>query len=291
MTTDILMLLRPQQWLKNLFVLAPLFFAGRVIDRQALLASLAAAGLFCLLASAIYIFNDICDRRRDLAHPLKQGRPLAAGRVPLVWAGGLSLALAALALLAAGWWLGPTAWRYMLVYLGLNAAYSLWLKRLPVIDALCVAAGFLLRVMAGGAAAQVAVSPWLMLMTVALALFMVLGKRRHEILGLAGEAPDQREALEGYSLAFLNHAIAALTTLTLICYILYCLEAPTARTLGPGVVLATAVWVLYGLLRYLNLIFTHGQGGDPARLLVNDRPLLLACVGWAAHWALIIYWR
>ncbi len=289
MVQDILRLLRPQQWLKNLFVLAPLFFAGQVPNRAALLASLTAAGLFCLLSSSVYAFNDICDRRRDQAHQLKRNRPLAAGRVPLAVAGGLSLALAATSLAGAWVTLGAGAGRFMLVYLGLNAAYSLWLKRLPVIDALCVAAGFILRVMTGGAAAGVPVSPWLMLMTVALALLMVFGKRRHELL-LVGQDQKQREALDGYSREFLNHAIAVLTTLTLICYLLYCLEAKAAQALGPGVVLATAVWALYGLLRYLNLVFTHGRGGDPVRLLINDPPLMLAGVGWAAHWAVLLYW-
>ena len=285
---DLLVILRPKQWIKSLFVMAPLCFAGEAMNASKAYPALAAALLFCVGASAVYIFNDIVDRESDRFHVEKRQRPIAAGRVKP----GVALALASLLCLVG---LGGSlllSWRLFLIvaiYIGVNVFYSLKLKHMAILDVLCISAGFLLRVLAGGTVADVYISNWLLVCTLSLSLFLSLGKRRQELALGEEEAASGGRSLDSYSLSFLDQAIPTAATITIITYLLYVADQHTAQFFGTRAVLVTVIFVIYGVFRYFNLVLTHKRGGDPASLLLSDRPLFFCCLGWALTWLVIIY--
>ena len=287
---DILRMLRPRQWTKNLFVLAPLFFAGYFTRFDLLVFALCGALVFCILSSAVYIFNDISDLEQDRRHPEKRRRPLADGRVSLGIAAALIPILTVLSFVL-GRLLGGGFLLTLVMYLVVNVFYSLYLKRVPILDVFCISSGFILRVLAGGAITGVNVSQWLLVCTLTLSLFLAFGKRRQELATWDESTSITRESLNGYTLKFLDHAISITATLTIICYILYVADPVTASFFGSRFVLFTALFVLYGMFRYLNLVQTHDRGGDPTALLFADRSLQATCLGWGLVWLLIIYFK
>jgi len=280
---DYLQLLRPKQWIKNLFVFAALIFARDVFQLPLLGLTAAAFVCFSLSSSGVYIINDILDVEHDRNHPVKRHRPIASGRIPV----GSALCLA-LALLAAGligsflvtWPLGLV----VLVYISIMVLYSLWLKQQVILDVFTIATGFILRVVAGAAATGVYLSPWLLLCTVFLSLFIALGKRRHELYLLNDNAAEHRSALSSYSFAFIDQMVGIATSATIISYSLYTFLAPTNRNL-----IYTIPFVLYGLFRYLFVIYQQQSGGAPEDVLLRDRPLLAAVVLWIIACAIILY--
>jgi len=250
--------------------------------------ALVAFVLFCLLTGALYLLNDLMDYERDRAHPRKRSRPVASGALPrsvaaVVGAGLLAGALiAAFALsLAFGW----TA----LAYAALLAGYSLGLKHVAILDVLVVAAGFVLRAAAGGVAIDVEISPWLIICTLLLALFLVCGKRRHEILALEGNAPEHRPSLVQYTPQLLDQMISIVTASTVMAYALYTLSAETAEKLGTRWLPLTIPFVLYGIFRYLYLLYRRELGGNPSELFLTDGPLLVNCALWALAVILLVY--
>ena len=285
--------LRPQQWIKNLFVLAALVFArgehgGSLFAwgddaRRTLLAFLA----FCLGSSAIYLVNDVLDVEQDRQHPEKKLRPIAAGQLSaglaLFWAGALLVSAVALALAAEGQ-PQPVAW-ILGAYLVLNLLYSWRLKHVVLVDAFCIAAGFLLRVQAGGAAAGAAVSHWLLLCTFFLALFLALSKRRGEIsnFGAAGRA-----SLREVPLALVESLEGVTLGITIVCYALYTVSAETVAWFRTDGLLATVPVVVFGLFRW-RLLETRGKGEDTASDLLTDPGLLLTVLVWALACAAVIY--
>jgi len=279
--------MRPRQWTKNAFVFAALIFDGKLTQVPALLHTLAAFVWFCLLSSAVYIINDLADIEKDRAHPDKRRRPLASGelspRVAVVGAVvlaviGLSGAFATR--MALGW--------VVLSYLLLNLAYSFYLKHIVIIDVMSVAAGFVLRVVAGVVVVQVArFSPWLYVCTTLLALFVALGKRRHEITLLAENAGAHRAILDHYTVPFLDQLISLVTSTTIIAYSLYTFSAPN---LPPNhLMMLTVPFVLYGMFRYLYLIHVRGLGGAPDELILRDIPFLLSVLLWGAAVVIVLY--
>ncbi|MFH1139014.1 MAG: decaprenyl-phosphate phosphoribosyltransferase [Pseudomonadota bacterium] len=290
MNRDLVALLRPKQWTKNMFVLAPLFFSGEMFVWGKDFAALAAVLLFSVISSAVYILNDICDLDSDRAHPVKRNRPLASGRVKpkTAWllAGGLALVGLPLALLLNHRFAGLLA-----AYLAINIGYSLYFKHVPVLDAFFISSGFLLRVMSGGAVCGVPISHWILLCTLTLSLLLAFGKRREELVNKDDDACAQRPCLDGYSVAFLDQVISKVATLSTMCYLLYVTDSKTLGIIGGGSVIVTTLFVLFGMLRYLNLVFTYQKGSDPAALLLSDRPLLISCLGWAVSWVVILYWN
>lgn len=274
--------LRPEQWAKNVFVLAPVVFA-RQWDADSLTRAGLAFALFCAVSSAVYLMNDVRDREADRVHPTKRRRPIAAGEL------GVGVALAASAVLAlggvAGAWfaLGSRATTAVLVvYLLIQAAYSLGLKRIVVVDVLCIASGFVLRLLAGGFAVDVHPSRWILACTIFLALFLALCKRRHEVVALGDDAAEHREILSEYPLPLLDQLISALTAATIVGYTLYTVDDRTMRVHGlvrdgealPWL-LVTVPLVVYGLFRYLFLVHRRGGGGSPAATLARDMPSLV----------------
>ncbi|MFP3940481.1 MAG: decaprenyl-phosphate phosphoribosyltransferase [Thermoanaerobaculia bacterium] len=277
--------LRPHQWAKNLFVLAPLVF-GKELDDPASLARAGAAFVaFCLLSSTVYLVNDVRDRQEDRRHPLKRHRPIASGLLPvplaLAAAGGLAAAGALLAGRLGGPTLGVAAG-----YVLLHVLYSSGLKHQVILDVMIVAVGFVLRVLAGGLAIGVEVSSWLLLCTIFLALFLAFSKRRHEIVLLAEEAPGQRRVLDHYSPAFLDQMINVVTASAVVCYALYAISPETAARFDSRWLVYTVPLVLFGIFRYLYLIYQRPDEKNPTEAILTDPPFL-ANLG---LWALAVLW-
>ncbi|MBN2288234.1 MAG: decaprenyl-phosphate phosphoribosyltransferase [Candidatus Glassbacteria bacterium] len=280
--------MRPVQWLKNLLVFAGLVFAKELGDPGKVALALQAFVVFCLISSAVYLLNDILDRERDRLHPLKRMRPLASGA--LGPAACLAAALAAVAgAFCWGFFLGL---EFMLVgagYLVLNLLYSWRLKQVVIIDVMALSLGFVLRVLAGTLVIGVYTSPWLLLCTFLLSLFLGFGKRRHELVLLEEEAPEHRDVLVHYSPYFLDQMISIVTTSTLLCYILYTLSPETVRYVGGYSLLYSVPFVMYGIFRYLYLIHRHSGGGDPTQLVLTDRSLLISVACWFACALAVLY--
>ena len=280
--------LRPHQWTKNLLVFAPLIFAVKLNDPAAVLTSFETFAIFCALSGVVYLFNDIVDRHTDRQHPLKRHRPIAAGALPVPVAALTALVLGSLALAAAvhtGWRLAAVA----AAYLVLQALYSGPLKHIVILDVLTIAVGFVLRAAAGAVAIDVAISHWLFVCTILLALFIALAKRRHELVLLAEGATSHRPILGEYSPYLLDQMIAVVTASTLIAYIFYTISPETADKFGTEWLGLTIPFPLYGIFRYLYLVHRREGGGSPADLLLNDRPLLACVIGWVVAVVLLIY--
>jgi 4-hydroxybenzoate polyprenyltransferase len=280
--------LRPQQWVKNGFIFAALIFSQSLTRwdrcRQVLLASL----VFCLVSSATYVLNDILDASEDRHHPTKKLRPIASGRLSPRTAGMVGAILGCVGLMSA-WKLNSGFFGIVVAYLALNVLYSTFLKHVVLLDVFIVAAGFLFRVIAGGVVIRVAISPWLIVCTTLLALFIALSKRRHELVLLGDNAPNHRAILADYSPYFLDQLISIVTASTVVTYALYTLS-PDVQTKFPGKRLEMTIpFVLFGIFRYLHLIHHGEHGGNPTRSLFTDPVLLSVVLFWAASVILIIY--
>lgn len=281
--------LRPHQWVKNLLVLAPLLFATKsdrdpetnaFFDPSAWWSAGWAFAAFCLAASSIYLLNDIVDREADARHPRKRKRPIASGRLSVNSAQALLAvvlvlcgALATLVEPSAG---GTPFLVWPAAYLVLNVSYSFFLKRLVVVDCMCIALGFQLRVMAGAAAVQVEASHWLLLCTFFFSLFLAFCKRYEEVGRKTESDGPTRANLEDYSLAFLNMMIGPLAALSILSYALYTVSPETVARHGSDRLMYTVPIVVYGVFRYLFLVYRKSEGGDPARLLFRDLPLVMS---------------
>jgi 4-hydroxybenzoate polyprenyltransferase len=273
--------LRPSQWTKNAVVLAAYFFARwdasqheRVIGWTPLLTAGLAAAAFCLISSAVYLLNDVCDVAADRAHPQKRLRPIAAGEVSL-----RAAKVTALLLLAAGiamaWLVNPAFAGLIGAYLALQAAYTLGLKRIAFVDVFVIALGFVLRATGGALAIHVRLSPWLLLCTFLLALFLALCKRRHEKVLLETGDVRHRAALEGYNRRLLDQTLAITSAATIICYAMYTLSEETVRRFGTNRLGLTIPFVIFGIFRYLDLVYRHDEGGRPEKILLTDRVLIV----------------
>jgi len=281
--------LRPAQWSKNAFILIPLIFAQKAFDPPSLWKGLAAFASFCLLASGAYLFNDILDLESDRLHPVKRKRPLAAGLISArsVRIGSGLLLFAALLW---GFSLGKAFFLVMLSYVAIQVLYSFYLKHVAIVDVFCVSAGFFLRIVAGALVIQVAISHWLIICSVLISMFLALAKRRYE-LAILGEksAADHRRALGSYSLRLLDQMIAVTAGSALLSYMLYCVAAETIEKFRTDHLIYSSPFVLFGLFRYLYLIYEEGRGGAPEMILFSDVPLGVVLVLWILTCALVIY--
>jgi len=286
---DAVISLRPTQWTKNLFVAAALIFAKKVFDVPSVLRTLAAIAVFTLLAGSHYIVNDLLDVGEDRIHPRKSRRPIAAGRIGRGEAVALAAVLAAASLVLA-YLLSPAFFGAAAAYVVLQLAYSYKLKHVVILDIFLVASGFVLRVIAGGLVIAVPISPWLLLCTMLLALFLAISKRRHELRLLAADASRHRPILEEYSFGLLDQMISIVTACTVIAYCLYTVSEETVRKFGTDRLIYTTPFVLYGIFRYLYLIYMKDEGGTPEELILKDKPLLASIVLWIATAVAIIYY-
>lgn len=288
LTSSLISSLRPQQWTKNLFVLAALPFGLKLFDGAAVATAMAAFVVFCALSGVVYLVNDLYDRDADRLHPTKRLRPIAAGDLAPRTAAFAALLIGVSALFAASL-IGPRFAMAAAGYLALFALYSRWLKHLVIVDVLAIAIGFALRAYAGAAAIDVPVSDWILVCTTLLALFLGLAKRRHEITLLADGAMQHRRILNEYSLYLLDQMIGVVTASTLMAYIIYCTSSDTVERFGTRMLVLTVPFPIYGIMRYLYLVHRKDGGGNPSELLITDRPLLV-CVGlWGLVTALVIY--
>lgn len=271
---DLVQALRPYQWGKNALVFAALVFAQKLGDPDKGLLAVAALGIFCAAASSVYLFNDIVDRERDRRHPVKRERPIAAGRVGVPIAATLAVVLAA-GSLASAWAINNQLAAVIGGYLMLQLAYNLGLKSLPIVDALCVASGFLLRAIAGAVVIEEPMSSWLLICTSFAAVFISFAKRRHELSTLTDEATSHRESLSGYTASTLDQFLVISAGATLLSYALYTTDAGTIAKFGDNRLLLTLPLVMYGLFHYLDLVQRDEAAGDPSLALVSDKPLLI----------------
>jgi 4-hydroxybenzoate polyprenyltransferase len=281
--------MRPRQWTKNVLVYAGLVFDGQILNPESLLQVTAAFVLLCLISGTIYIINDLADIESDRQHPTKRKRPLASGQVPLNLARAAAVLLPVVTFALAVAFSPPFALAG-LAYFVLQLLYSFWLKRVVILDVLTVMMGFVLRVLAGVVVIQVAqFSPWLYASTALLALFLIVGKRRQELLQLAEQAGSLRVTLRHYNLPLLDDMLRMVMTGTLITYLLYTIEAPSPLLAGTNLALLTVPFVLYAMFRYLYLMHVKGEGAAPDEVLFKDRPLQLAIALWGVTFLAILY--
>ena len=274
--------LRPRQWLKNLLVFAGLVFAAKLGDAGRWLEAVAAFGAYCAISSSAYLVNDLRDREEDRLHPVKRARPIARGEVSSRAAIVLAVGLAAVALALAGV-LGLVSVALLLAFAGLQAAYTLSLKHVVLLDVLVIGALFVIRAAAGAAAVDVRISPWLLLCTALLALFLALAKRRGELVLVGARHTPGRPVLEGYSLELVDQLVAIVAASTVIAYSLYTLTARDSKAL-----LATVPFVIFGVFRYLLLVHRDDIGEEPEQVLLSDVPIIVAVAGWIATAAAIL---
>jgi 4-hydroxybenzoate polyprenyltransferase len=285
----LLQALRAQQWIKNLFLFAPLLFSRNITNGPLLFVTVRAFVAFCLISSAQYIFNDLRDLEEDRAHPVKSRRPLASGRMSRGAAVALLAAMGLGGFLVAATVNGP----FLLVAVGyfvLEALYTVWLKHIVILDVFIIAAGFLVRVVAGGLAIRVEISSWLLICTILLALFLALGKRRYELTLLQDQASDHRPILKEYNPYLLDQMISVVTASTFVAYCLYTISEETVAKFGTKNLIWTVPFVLYGIFRYLYLIHQKAEGGTPEALVIRDKPLLAAIFLWGLAAAAILRW-
>jgi 4-hydroxybenzoate polyprenyltransferase len=277
----LIVLARPWQWIKNGLVLAALVFSHRLlIPRDVLLAGTAFVA-FCALSSFAYVLNDISDREADRLNPEKCDRPLACGDLAVAHAVVFAIVLGAMAI-SLGIAIGPGFLGIAALYVALQFGYSLWAKHYVILDVIAVAAGFVLRAFAGGVAIGAEVSPWLAFITLMLAMLLVIARRRHELVVLGEGASAHRAVLAQYSVRLLDQMLAIVAGATLISYMIYTASADVEAKLGTPHLYLTVPFVAFGILRYLFLVDARNEGGDPARLLLHDRPLLMAVLLWIA---------
>ena len=280
--------MRPAQWIKNGFVLAPLIFSSNLAATTPLVRALLAVATFCLAASGVYLWNDSLDWRADLVHPDKRSRPIPSGRLSVAMAlasGSVFLGAA----LAMAFSLNPATGLLLSIYVGLNLLYSVWLKHAPIVDLMCIALGFVLRVMAGSAAIGVIASHWLLMCTFLLALFLGVAKRRQEVVKLAGDSARHRSVLVNYTLPWLDQASTLVAGATVVAYALYSVAPETQARFRTDHLIYTLPFVLFGILRYLQLVHEGDRTGNPTGALLTDKQLL-GCVSlWVLACVAIIY--
>jgi len=285
---DLLRLMRPSQWAKNAVVFAALIFSKHLFILPDVILVLAAFASFCLVASGAYVMNDLRDCDRDRQHPSKRLRPLPSGRVSkqvaVVLAAGLMIGGLGVAA-----FLGGPFWSLLAFYLALQFAYTYWLKEIVILDVMAIAAGFVIRAGAGGVVISVPVSPWLIICTFLLMLFLGFSKRRHELTLLETKATDHRASLREYSPYFLDQMISVVTASTVVAYAIYTVSPEVQEKLGTEMLYLTIPFVLYGIFRYLYLVHQREEGGNPTQILLSDKPLLADVLLWVLTASVLLY--
>ena len=288
MVIALLEAMRPRQWTKNFFVFAGIVFGQLLFDIPAVLEALAAFALFCLLSSSVYLINDVADAEGDRQHPTKRYRPIASGRLPSSVGLGAAVVFALLSLGLSLTLNIPFA-LIALTYCALNLLYSFFLKHVVILDVLSVAIFFVLRAAAGAVIVAVEFSHWLLICTLLIALFIALSKRRHELVLLESNASAHRVSLTEYSPYLLDQMIAVVTASTLMAYVLYTVDTRTVEVFGSTRLMYTIPCVIFGIFRYLYLIHQKGEGGNPDKIVLSDRPFLVNMLIWMGIIGAVIY--
>jgi 4-hydroxybenzoate polyprenyltransferase len=285
-----LKLLRPKDWAKNLFLFIPLFFSGELFDWPIYPRLILGFVSFCCIASSIYIINDYRDIEDDKKHPDKSKRPLASGAVSK----GTSIVLCILLILAGfglAYFIREKFLFILSIYFFLNLAYSFGLKNIPILDIVILAIGFVLRIKGGAVILHIGVSEWLNIMVFLLALFMAIGKRRDDVLLKLSSGTDMRMAIKGYNLEFLNVVLSLVCAVIVVAYFMYTMSPEVLKRLGTYRLYYTCLFVLVGILRYLQIIFVQSASGSPTKILYKDRFIQISLLLWIASFYLIIYMK
>jgi len=286
MLPAIIRLIRPRQWVKNAFVVAPLFFTPEAMTRSGITAVAIAVIAFCCVASAVYVINDWADREADRQHPVKRNRPLAAGTVSLPAAAATIAVLLAIAAALAT--LLPLRFTYVVAtYFVLNVAYSQFLKHVSLLDVLIISVGFVLRIMAGSAAIGIETTVWIIVCAFLLALFMALAKRRDDLV--KAMSSSHRTSLKGYNLAFIDQSLTMVMGSLLVSYLIYTTDSAVIAKFGTNKLYLTAPFVAAGVLRYLQITLVEEDSGSPTDVVLTDRFLIATVAGWVATFAILIY--
>ncbi len=282
--------MRPQQWIKNLFLFAALVFSGNLFNANFLLLTIEGFIIFSLTSSGIYLFNDITDLENDKLHPVKSLRPLPAGKLPKSTATITSTFLIAFGIIG-GFYVTKGFGVVLLIYAVINVFYSLKLKEIVILDVMTISAGFVLRVVGGALLINVPTSEWLIICTILLSLFLGFSKRRQELTYLDVQANTHRSVLQYYSIYFLDQMIGIVTASTVMSYALYTISEETVKKFGTSHLIYTVPFVLYGIFRYLYLVHKKEEGGNPTKLALTDVPLMVNIVLWIVTACIIIYGR
>lgn len=285
---DILVLLRPQQYVKNLFIFLPLFFGMKLLNFDAFLQTVLAFVSFSLIASAVYVFNDYHDMETDKKHPSRKNRPFASGKVskkaaffliPILLIIGFATSTA----------LDPKASILITTYFLTNLAYTLKLKHIPIIDTMIVSIGFILRLFVGAFVANVPLSIWIILITFLLSLFMALSKRRADLITFLDKRRKSGNAIDGYSVGFLDSSMIIMASAIIVAYIMYTISTEVVTRIQNGNLYFTLIWVLLGILRYLQITFVENGSGSPTDILLKDRFIQISVLGWIITWGWFLY--
>ena len=292
MMKNIVILLRPQQWLKNGFIFIPLFFDHKLTDWYCLCSAILAFFAYSFAASAIYCLNDLIDVEADRKHPKKCKRPIAAGVITKVQALLLVALCLCVAFAIASMLEGNAQWKVigiLGVYIVMNIAYCLKLKQMAIVDVFIIAVGFVLRIFVGGFATGVVLSQWIVLMTFLLALFLAFAKRRDDVVIYEDTGVLARKNVNRYNLPFMNQVIGVVSSITMVCYIMYTVDPGVMERMGSRYVYITSVFVLAGIIRYLQLTIVDVKSGSPTKVLMKDRFVQCSIIGWIITFVLIIY--
>jgi len=287
---QLILLLRPKHWAKNLFLYIPLFFAGELFEINKLIQVTWGVLAFCLIASAIYILNDYKDIQKDQLHPIKRHRPLAAGKIAPAMAFVL-MGLCILGGLMTAWLISGKFLFVLCLYLILNIAYSLGLKNISILDIFILSTGFVLRIKGGGSIAMVGISQWLMVMVFLLALFLALAKRRDDILLKQSSGLEMRNSISGYNLDFLNVSLSVVSAILIVAYLMYTLSPEAIIRLKTYRLYYTGIFVTAGLMRYLQLIYIEKDTGSPTKILYKDHFIQICIALWILSFYCILYFK
>lgn len=284
-------LLRVKQWVKNLFVFLPAIFSGQLFNAETFLHTLEAFFIFCLISSTIYILNDICDRKADREHPRKRLRPIASGKVSVGLAATIAVVVFVAAFALAYLFFGLNVDIFLIAagYVIMNIAYTLTLKNIAILDVIIIATGFVLRVLMGGAACGIWVSPWLVMMVFLLTLLIAFGKRRDDLIRAETDGKKIRKSVAGYNITFINQVISLLAGTMIVAYVCYTLSNDVMTRFASQNVYLTSVFVIGAVLRYLQLIYVREESGSPTDIIYRDRFIQSCCVLWLLSFIFIIY--
>jgi len=285
---DFVRLARPEQYVKNLFIFLPLFFAYKLTDVSRFLACLLSFVAFCLLASAVYVLNDIRDISSDCLHPNKRNRPLASGRISPKQGKWFGLMLI---LMSMSFWyfIKMPAVLIFIVYFTLNCFYSLWLKHIAVVDVTCIAIGFVLRVLIGTVQADLSTSHWIILMTFLLSMFLALAKRRDDLILQEMNNQKLRKSMDGYNLEFVSLSMLLMAAVTVVSYILYTVSPDVVSRYNNEYIYLTTFWVILGIMRYFQITFVQKISGSPTLVLWKDTFIKIVLLGWVLTYFIIMY--
>lgn len=284
--------IRPQQWIKNIFVFLPVFFHGDLLNKDKIILAVGAFLVFSFASSSIYCLNDLNDVESDRKHPIKRFRPLASREISKTTT-ILLMILLLISAIGVAIFYGGANWKRLLLVVGsyyvMNVAYSFYLKRIAIIDVFIISLGFVIRVVAGGIATSTFLSQWIILMTFLLSLFIAFAKRRDDVLILNDSGEKTRGNINRYNLEFINSAMIVVATVTMVSYIMYTVSDEVIERFGTGYLYITSLFVLLGLFRYLQRTLVDSNSGDPVQILLNDRFIWISIAGWLLSFFFIIY--